>query len=139
LPCLSHRRWETSKHCNTSYVSEPLSLSIESYLYFLQTPVSSVGLASPIVLLQQVHLSIDITLLIGQLQKWQEATGGKKWFISLYRVTMTGAQQENGRQTNTCMPLANNPSSLILSRACFNKNIPLCVCFSETFFHMCLL
>jgi hypothetical protein len=42
LPCLSQRnedqrQCETMKCCNASYVSKPLSLSIWSYLYSLQT------------------------------------------------------------------------------------------------------
>jgi hypothetical protein len=50
------------------------------------------------------------------------------WCISLYGVLTNGAQLCNVRQTNTCMPLAKNPS-LVLS----------CACFSRTSFLLCLL
>jgi hypothetical protein len=64
------------------------------------------------------------------------------WFVSLYEVLINAAQLWNVRQTNTCMSLAKNPSSRVLSRARFSRttfllcllqlNIPSCVCPSKT-------
>jgi hypothetical protein len=51
------------------------------------------------------------------------------WCISLYGVSTNAAQLPSVRQTNTCVSLAKNPSSHVLSRACF----------SRTSFHLCLL
>jgi hypothetical protein len=51
------------------------------------------------------------------------------WLISLYGVLTNVAQLYNVRQTNTCTSLSKNPSSRVLSHACFTK----------TLFLMCLL
>ena len=62
------------------------------------------------------------------------------WCISLYGVLTNVAQLCNVRQTNTCVLLAKNPSSHVLSRACFSRtssllcllqwNVPSRVCLS---------
>jgi hypothetical protein len=74
-----------------------------------------------------------ITLPTGpSSQKRQEATSTPPevfWRISLYGITTNEAQLLGVRWTNTCLWLAKKPLSRILSRACF----------SETWFHLCLL
>ena len=49
--------------------------------------------------------------------------------ISLYGDPINWAQLCNVRQTKTCVSLVKNPSSHVLS----------CACFSRTSFHLCLL
>jgi hypothetical protein len=78
-------------------------------------------------------VSADITLPIRpSLWKCQETAAHHKkfsWCVSLYGVPTNIAQLCNVRQSNTCMLLAKNPSSCVLS----------CACFSRTSFHLCLL
>ena len=69
------------------------------------------------------------------------------WCISLYGVLKISAQPQCVRQTNTCVLLAKNPSSCVLSHACFSRtssllcllqpNIPSQVCLSLS--HLCPL
>ena len=82
------------------------------------------------------------------------------WYVSLYGVLTKAAQLHNVRQTNACVSLAKNPSSHVLSHACFSRtssllcllqqnrsfksllslshlcplkqNVPSCVCLSKT-------
>ena len=41
------------------------------------------------------------------------------WCVSLYGVPTNAAHLQNGRQSNTCVLLKKNPSSRVLSCACF--------------------
>ena len=64
------------------------------------------------------------------------------WCVSLYGVPTYAAQPQNVRQINTCVLLVKNPSSHVLSHACFSRtsfllcllqlNIPSRVCPSKT-------
>ena len=67
-------------------------------------------------------VSADFTLPIHSIPS--EDFGG----ISFYVVPTNGAKLYNVRRTNTCLLLAKNPLSHVLSRACFSK----------TSFHLCL-
>ena len=113
----------------------PLSLSIHSYLSSLQTSCVLHG-SCLTTCLASAHESIsaDITLPISlSLTKQQEATAHHQKFfryISLYGIPTNGAQLQNVRRINACMPLVKkNPLSHVLSHACF----------SRTFFHLCPL
>jgi hypothetical protein len=97
-----------------------------------------------VILPQYVHLS-QLTSLC---QSAQVHGGCKKlqhttrffWCVSLYGVPTNGAQLHNVRWTDTCMSLAKNPSSSVLSRVCFSRtssllcllqwNVPSRVCLS---------
>jgi hypothetical protein len=70
------------------------------------------------------------------------------WCVSLCGVPTSGTQLHNVRRTNTCISLAKNPSSRVLSCAWFSRisyhlcllqwNIPSRVCFSKQSFHVYL-
>ena len=47
------------------------------------------------------------------------------WCVSLYGVPTNAAQLRNVRQTNTCVSLAKNLSSHVLSCACFSRTSSL--------------
>ena len=96
--------------------AQPLSLSIESFRYPLQT--SCVLHRS---CLSRASVSADITLPIRSSPwKWQETVAyHQKFFgaiLSLYRVLTSVTQLCNVRWTNTCLLLAKNLSSCDLSR-----------------------
>jgi hypothetical protein len=86
-----------------------------------------------------VHLSQLTSLPTSpSLLKQQEtAVHYQKIFgcISLYGVTINAAQLHNVRHIDTCMSLANNPLSHVLSCACFSRISLSCICFSKTFLH----
>ena len=108
------------------------------------------------------HESVSAYIILSinpSLQNQQEATAHyQKFFfmcVSLCGVLTNGAQLHNVRRVNTCVSLLKNPSSNVLSCACFSrtsfhlyllqKNVPLqvcvskafnCVCFSRLFLHM---
>jgi hypothetical protein len=93
-------------------------------------------------------VSADITLPVGPSsrkgQELQHTTTSVLvcWCVSLYGVPTNAAQPHYERRTNTCALLAKNPSSRVLSRACFSRTssllrllqrkIPLCLCPSKT-------
>jgi hypothetical protein len=137
--CLSQRskdqwRSETKNRCKASSTSKPLLQSAESYLYTLQT--SRVLLGSCLTMcIALAHESVLANLHVGlsqqaslpislSPQKQQEATSTPSevfWCVSLYGVRTNGAQLCNVRCTNTCVLLSKNPSSHVLSYACFSK------------------
>jgi hypothetical protein len=100
-------------------VSKPSSASITGSLVLFIHHKSSVGLAS-----EHKLVSVDITLPISlSLRKWQETAAHHQkffWCVSLYGVPTYAAQLCHVRW----MLLAKNPSSRVLS----------CACFSRTFF-----
>jgi hypothetical protein len=71
------------------------------------------------------------------------------WCVSFYGVPTKGAELHNVRQTSIQVLLLKNPSSHVLSHACFSRtsfhlcplqqNVPSCVCFSKRSFHLYLL
>ena len=69
-------------------------------------------------------LSADITLPIGlNTWKWKEATSILPQlfvYFSLWNSNKWSSKM-HVRWTNTCMPLAKNPTSRVLSHACFSK------------------
>ena len=114
--------------CRASYASKPPSQSVESYLYSLQTSHVLHGSCLSTCICLSWHLSVS------QPESEEAARNCSTppevfWCISLYGVLTNAAQLCNVRQTNTCMLLAKNPSSRVLS----------CACFSRTSFHLCLL
>ena len=61
------------------------------------------------------------------------------WCISLYDISTNAAQLHNVRLTNTCVLLAKNPPSRVLSCACFSKTSSLlCPHWSALAFHTCV-
>ena len=87
-------------------------------------PTSSRDLASAC-----VPASDDITLQISSGPKKQHTTRSFFWCISLYGVPTNAAQLCNVRQTNTCVLLAKNPSSHVLSHACISRTSSLLCLF----------
>jgi hypothetical protein len=69
------------------------------------------------------------------------------WCVSLYGIPTNAAQLHKVRRTNTCVLLAKNPPSRVLSQACFSRassllcllqrNVPSQVCLSLS--HLCPL
>jgi hypothetical protein len=116
-------RCETKKHCKASYASKPLFVSIGSYLYSLQTPLT-LNWSCFSKCLASAHESVSAEIIMPidlSPQKWQEATRMPSevfWCVSFYGVMAKRAQLSNERSINTC----------VLSHACFSK----------TFFHLCL-
>ena len=139
--CLSqeskeHSRLETHNHCTASSISKPSSTSVTvTVCRVLFTPSkhhrSSTGLASARVLSQHC---LSWRHSANQPKSVEMATNYSTppevfWCISLYGGPTNAAQLHSVRQTNTCLSLAKNPSSSVLSRARF----------SRTSFHLCLL
>ena len=116
--------------------------------------VSSTGLASA-----SASVSAEISVPISLSPwKWQEtAVHQQKLFgdISLCGGPTNGAQLHSVRRTNTCVSLTKNPSSHVLSQACFSRtsfllcllqsSVPSRVCLSLSpvstsgIFHLCPL
>jgi hypothetical protein len=112
--------------------------------------------------LASAHASVSAEISLANQPEAKEATRSHStppevfWCISFYGVPTTKAQLHNLRQTNTCVSLVKNPSSCVLSHACFirtsfqektktktkkipkqtnknkNKKTPSCICFSKT-------
>jgi hypothetical protein len=124
--CLSQRRedqqrFKTNKHCHSwlswLYKQAQLSLSqsVQSYLY----PPNITCFSSTL-----VSVLADITLPISLSPgKWQEsAAHHQKFFgVSLYGAPTNAAQLRSVRRTNTCISLAKNLLSSVLSHACFSR------------------
>ena len=104
------------------------------------------GLASLCVSPQHVHPS-QLTYFANHPKSAEAARSHGtppevSWYVPFYGVLTNAAQQCNVRQTNTWMSLAKNPSSQVLSHACFSRtsfhlcliqeNTPSCVCPSKT-------
>ena len=116
--------------------AQPLSLSVESYLYLPNIT------CCPHVLPQHVSASADITASQPESEKAARNCSTLHRHVSVYGVLTNAAQLHNVRQTNTCVLLAKNPSSSTLSHACFCRtsfhlyllqlNVPSCVCSSKT-------
>jgi hypothetical protein len=62
--------------------------------------------------------------VLGSRNKLQHTTGSF-WCVSLYGVSTNAAQLHSIRQTNTCVSLAKNPSSRVLSHVCFSRTSSL--------------
>jgi len=61
------------------------------------------------------------------------------WFVSLYRIPRNAAQLHIVRWTNTCMLLAKNPSSRVLSHARFSRTSSLlCLLHQKVLSGVCL-
>jgi hypothetical protein len=119
---ISEDRRPTSIAQLTVPASQALSLAPWSPIYTLQT--SSV-LHRPflgVVLPQQVHP------ISPSLQKWEETAAHHQrsfWCVSLYGVPTNAAPCYNVRQSNSCVLLVKNPSSRVLSHACFSRTSSL--------------
>jgi hypothetical protein len=131
VPLSAKGRPETTKHCIASSMSKPSSPSVTvcGVLFIVLPNITS----SPQVLPQYVYLS-QLTLFCQSAQVTEVARNCSTppevfWCVSLYGVPINGAQLHNVRQTSACVSLATNPSSRVLSRACF----------SRTSFHLCPL
>jgi hypothetical protein len=143
--CFSHGikdqwRCETHKHCTASCTSKSSSVSITvhpSSIYTLPTshvlhvPFLSTGLASAWASNQP-----ESTEAARNCSTPLQVFGA----ISLYGSSTNATQLHNVRQTNTCMLLAKNLLSHVLSCACFSRistllcllqqNVPSRVCLS---------
>jgi hypothetical protein len=129
------------------YMPSSAPVTAESYLYSLQTSQ----------ILHESCLSTCLASAMCVCLSWHHSANQPKsketarncstppeifWYVSLYGVTTNGAQLCNVRQTNTCALLAKNPSSRVLSWACFSRtslllcllqlNTPSYVCPSKT-------
>ena len=62
--------------------------------------------------------------VLGSRNKLQHTTRSF-WCVSLYGVSTNAAQLHSIRQTNTCVSLAKNPSSRVLSHVCFSRTSTL--------------
>ena len=144
--CRDQQRKPRSIAKLASYASKSLSQSVETCLYSLQTSHVLYGWVLP------QHTSCLTTYIC---LNWHHSANQPKsvevtrnystpqevlWCISLYGVSTNAAQLHSVRQTNTCVSLAKNPSSHVLSRACFSRtssllcllqwNVPSRVCLS---------
>jgi hypothetical protein len=124
--CLSQRiegqwRCETYKRCTASCISKPSSTSITVHsVLFILSPNTT---CPPQVWPQHVSLSQLTSLCqstrVPESGKKPQHTTKRCWWISLYGALTNGAQLRSVRWTGTCMSLAKNPSSHVLSHACF--------------------
>jgi hypothetical protein len=114
------------------------SISKPSSLWSCHCPSSSIYILQTSCVLSRSCLSMwDLFQLKSLCQSARVCWSRKKlqhttrsfWWVSLYGVLTNPAHLCNVRQTNTCMLLTKNPSSCVLSHACF----------SRTSFHLCLL
>jgi hypothetical protein len=92
--------------------------------------------------LSQLTLLCQSAWVLRNSKKLQHTTRRFFLCLSLYGIQINEAQLCNVRQTNTCVFLAKNPSSRILSDSCFSRtsfhlhllqqNVPLYDCPSKT-------
>ena len=136
-------RDQQALHSYNSAVSKPSSVSITVYKVLLKSLQISCVLQGSCL---SMCVFTDITLSISpSLRKQQEMLAHHQkffWCVSLYGVPTHVTQLHSVRQTNTCVSLVKNPSSYVLSRACFSRtssflcllqlNVPSCVCPSKT-------
>ena len=127
------------------------SISKPSSLWSCHCPSSSIYILQTSCVLYRSCLSMwDLFQLKSLCQSARVCWSRKKlqhttrsfWWVSLYGVLTNPAHLCNVRQTNTCMLLTKNPSSCVLSHACFSRtsfhlcllqlNVPSCVCLSKT-------
>lgn len=107
-----------------------LSLSTESYLYFLQTSSVLHGSCLSTCICLSWHHSVN------QPESLEAARNCSTppevfWCVSLCGVPTNAAQLPDVRWTNTFMPWAKTPSSRIVSRARRSRASFPCVCFRE--------
>jgi hypothetical protein len=142
-------RWrcETKKCCKASYASHHWVLgpiyTPSRHHVFSHRPC----LTTWVCLIKTPHESVstDITLAIRPSPQKRQATRTAPevfWCISSYEGTTSGAQQCGVSRTNTCVSVAKDLSSWVLSRGCFSRtfshlcppqeNTPSCVCPSKT-------
>ena len=133
------QRHKTKKWYKTSYVSL-LSLFIWSSKHHVSFHGSCLNQTPHESVLAKLHesLSVDRHHSANKPGTSEEVL----WWVSLYSVITSRAQQSNVRETNTYMSLEKNPPSHVFSHACFSKtsfhlcllqlHIPSCVCPSKT-------
>jgi hypothetical protein len=137
LSCVSLSKAKISRDSRQetfSYASKPSStpsLSVESYLYALQTSLV-LHVSCPAC----VSVSADTTQTSESAEVARSHQHTARRFsgeISLYGVLTNAAQLCKIRLTNLCMWLAKNPSSCVLYMLALAEHPFTCVCFSEMF------
>lgn len=145
LSCVSLSKdqwiWETNKCCIASSISRSKpSLVFVTVPFIFPLNITCLSWVLSLVCLSQLTSLCQSAWVYRSGKK--AATSYQKffWCIFLYGVQTNVAQLHNVRWTNTYVFLTKNPSSRILSRACFSKtffllcllqrNIPSRVCFS---------